>query len=134
MPGARELTHALAEHAVGQSLATSSSRRLYDLKTRRHQEWFRLFSTVIVGDDPRLRLGKPAPDIFLLAAREAGVVPRDCVVIEDSPAGIEAARAAGMQVVAVPDPAMDRARFAGAEILVGSLVELCVRDLVSLEG
>ncbi|MWB78574.1 HAD-IA family hydrolase [Pseudooceanicola sp. 216_PA32_1] len=44
--------------------------------------------------------GKPAPDLFLHAAREMGVAPRDCVVVEDSLAGIEAAQAAGMRVVA----------------------------------
>lgn len=44
--------------------------------------------------------GKPAPDLFLHAARQMGVSPGDCVVIEDSPAGIEAARRAGMRVFA----------------------------------
>lgn len=43
--------------------------------------------------------GKPAPDLFLLAAERLGAAPADCVVIEDSPAGIRAARAAGMRVV-----------------------------------
>jgi len=44
--------------------------------------------------------GKPAPDLFLHAAREMGVAPSDCIVIEDSPAGVEAARSAGMRVFA----------------------------------
>jgi len=44
--------------------------------------------------------GKPAPDLFLHAAREMGAAPRDCVVIEDSPAGIRAAKSAGMRVLA----------------------------------
>jgi HAD superfamily hydrolase (TIGR01509 family) len=44
--------------------------------------------------------GKPAPDLFLLAADRLGVAPADCVVVEDSPTGIEAARAAGMRTVA----------------------------------
>lgn len=43
--------------------------------------------------------GKPAPDLFLLAAGRLGLAPADCVVIEDSPAGIRAARAAGMRVI-----------------------------------
>jgi len=45
--------------------------------------------------------GKPSPDVYLLAAAGLGVVPRDCLVVEDAPAGIEAARAAGMGVVAI---------------------------------
>jgi len=47
-----------------------------------------------------VRNGKPAPDLFLHAAREMGITPENCLVIEDSPAGIQAARAAGMRVFA----------------------------------
>ncbi|MBT0782140.1 MULTISPECIES: HAD-IA family hydrolase [Paracoccus] len=43
--------------------------------------------------------GKPEPDLFLFAARHLGIAPADCVVIEDSPAGLRAARAAGMRVI-----------------------------------
>ena len=43
--------------------------------------------------------GKPAPDLFLLAAREMGVPPEICVVVEDSPHGVKAARAAGMRAI-----------------------------------
>ena len=124
MPGARELTAALAERGVAQAVATSSGRRLFDLKTARHREWFRVFSAVVLGDDPRLTRGKPAPDIFLLAAAELGAEPAACLVIEDAPAGVAAAHAAGMQVVAVPDPGMDRAPFASADLTIASLAEL----------
>lgn len=48
--------------------------------------------------------GKPDPEIYRLVARELGVAPARCLVIEDSPAGVEAARAAGMEVVAVATP------------------------------
>ncbi|WP_434054512.1 MAG: HAD family phosphatase [Roseibium sp.] len=61
--------------------------------------------------------GKPAPDIFLLAAKSMGHRPQDCVVIEDSLPGVKAARAAGMRVFAyVQDPVCDREalRAAGA--------------------
>ena len=129
MPGARELTDALATRGVPQAVATSSNRRLFELKTARHREWFRVFGAVVLGDDPRVRRGKPAPDIFLLAAAELGAAPAACVVVEDAPAGVAAAHAAGMQVVAVPDPHIDRAPFADAEVVVGSLAELAPADL-----
>ena len=129
MRGARELTFALAARNVPQCIATSSDRRLYELKTQHHREWFRVFSAVISGDDDRLRRGKPAPDIFLLAAQELDVDPSRCVVIEDSPAGIVAAHAAGMQAIAVPDPAMDHSRFDDADLILGSLTELSPGDL-----
>ncbi len=59
--------------------------------------------------------GKPAPDVFLLAARSMGFEPASCVVIEDSVPGVEAARAAGMSVLAyVDDPASDRGALSAA--------------------
>jgi pseudouridine-5'-monophosphatase len=128
-PGARELTAALAARQVKQAVATSSTRCFYELKTTRHREWFSVFSVVIVGDDPRLEHGKPAPDIFLLAARDLGADPAHCLVIEDSPAGVEAAHAAGMRVVAVPDPGMDRGRYSHADRVVSTLHELDPDDL-----
>lgn len=70
--------------------------------------------------------GKPAPDVFLLAARSMGFAPESCVVIEDSVPGVRAARAAGMAVYAyVEDPACDREalRAAGA-ILFDTMADL----------
>jgi pseudouridine-5'-monophosphatase len=129
LPGARELTATLAARGIPLALATSSARRLYDLKTARHREWFQVFAVVINGDDPRLARGKPAPDIFLLAARDLGADPAGCLVFEDAPSGVAAAKAAGMQVVAVPDPANDRTRFAAADLVVDSLATLTLADL-----
>jgi sugar-phosphatase len=54
----------------------------------------------LVGSED-VQMGKPAPDGFLLGASLLGVQPSDCIVIEDTPAGVQAARAAGMRVVAV---------------------------------
>lgn len=75
--------------------------------------------------------GKPAPDLFLLAAARLGVAPADCTVIEDSPAGIRAARAAGMRVVgflggshAGPARLADRLAAESPDALVESAAEL----------
>lgn len=124
MPGARELVAALAARGVPHAVATSSSTRIFELKTRRHRDWFERFPVIVRGDDPRCLRGKPAPDIFLIAAADLGVAPESCVVIEDAPAGLAAARAAGMAVVIVPDPGMDRGRFGGADLIVDSLADL----------
>jgi pseudouridine-5'-monophosphatase len=129
MPGARELVEALADRGVPIAVATSSARPLYELKTTRHRDWFARFRAVVTADDPRVRAGKPAPDIFLLAADELGAAPASCVVIEDAPSGVAAGRAAGMQVIAVPDANMDRARYADADLVLGSLRDLAPADL-----
>jgi pseudouridine 5'-phosphatase len=129
MPGARELTAVLRAGGVPVAVATSCARPVYDLKTTRHRAWFADFDVIVTGDDPRIARGKPAPDIYLLAARDLGVAPERCVAVEDAPAGVEAARAAGMQVVAVPDPALGRGRIATADVVLASLVGLRPEDL-----
>jgi pseudouridine 5'-phosphatase len=129
LPGAEELTRELHRHGVPMAVATSTHRRLYERKSDPHRRWFGVFSAVVCGDDQDVARGKPAPDIFLVAAERIGARPSSCVVVEDSPAGVEAALAAGMRVVAVPDPHMDRARYAGADFIVDSLAECTLEDL-----
>jgi pseudouridine-5'-monophosphatase len=119
MPGAERFVRAVRERGLPMAVATSSERNLYDLKVRPHG-WFSLFDAVVCGDDPRVGARKPAPDIFLVAARDLGASPEGCVVFEDSVAGVEAALAAGMRVVALPDPAMDRAGYAVSHHIIGS--------------
>jgi pseudouridine 5'-phosphatase len=128
IPGARELCEALGAAGVPLAVATSSDAHQLRLKTDRHA-WFSLFSTVVCGDDPRVSALKPAPDIFLVTARELGVDPEHCLVFEDSLAGVAAARAAGMQVVALPDAAMDARRYTDADLVIGSFAELSLVDI-----
>lgn len=120
-PGARALVEHLHRQGIVQAVATSSTRFFFDLKTQRHRDWFGLFDCVVTGDDPHVRRGKPAPDIFLTAARRLGAEPARCLVFEDAPSGVEAALAAGMAVVAVPEPEMDRNAYSGAHEVLASL-------------
>ncbi|MBN1571557.1 MAG: HAD-IA family hydrolase [Acidobacteria bacterium] len=124
MPGAVHLTMHLHGLGIPQAVATSSDRYYFDLKITHHKEWYKIFQCVVFGDDPEIRQGKPAPDIFLLAAERLRADPSHCLVVEDSPAGIEAARAAGMFAVAVPDPNMDDRVYSGAHQIIRSLNEL----------
>ena len=129
MRGAESFTRALAARRIPQAVATSSERRLFELKTLAHSRWFAVFHSIVTGDDPRVLAGKPAPDIFLRAAADLGVEAVDCLVFEDAPAGVTAARSAGMQVIALPDPAMDRERYREADLIVTSFDELTPVDL-----
>lgn len=123
-PGAEAFTRALAARGVPIAVATSSERHLFESKTMRHKDWFSVFTAIVVGDDVRVKKGKPAPDTFLVAAADLGAKPEECVVFEDAPAGLQAAHAAGMQVVAIPDEAMDRAPYESAEFLISTYADV----------
>ena len=123
VPGAEAFVALLAARGKRLAVGTSSTRRLYELKTS-HLPWFSAFSAVVSGDHPEVRALKPAPDIFLAAARAIAADPAACLVLEDSPAGVLAARAAGMSVVAIPDAALPSERFSDAQLIVRSYAEL----------
>jgi sugar-phosphatase len=116
-PGCRELVALAAEQRIPRAVASSSAKRLIEAVLGRF-ELLASFDAVVPGE--AVRRAKPAPDIFLAAAERLGVAPADCVVLEDSLAGVEAARAAGMAVVAVPE--REDARFAAvADAVVADL-------------
>src|SRR3954453_20041957 len=74
------------------------------------------FGVTIAGDE--VERGKPAPDMFLLAAERLGVAPTRCVVVEDSPPGVAAGRAARMATLAVCRVPAMRSRLSGADRVV----------------
>ena len=86
---------------------------------------FGRMSHIICGDDPEVLNGKPAPDIYLIAARRLGVEPHHCLAIEDSLSGVQSAKRAGMHVYACPDIRLDLTPFRGETpyILVNSSLE-----------
>jgi len=121
LPGAKEMTTHFSKLGIPQALATSSSSPMFEAKFEKHKKWFSQFAQIVRGDDPELKEGKPAPDIFLLAANRVGVDPAECLVFEDAPTGTEAALAAGMSVVVVPDPNMDHCHYKNASQIISSL-------------
>jgi HAD superfamily hydrolase (TIGR01509 family) len=128
MPGAEALVRHLAAHDIPVAVGTSSSVHYFKAKTTLHRAWFELFETVVTADDPQVGAAKPAPDIFLVAAQRLGVAPEDCLVFEDSPFGVTAAKAAGMAAVAVPDSHMPREQYAHADLVLASLAEFPLQD------
>ena len=120
--GAREAVERLAA-TWPLGVASSSNRPLIDLVLELSglHRFFR--ATVSSEEVPR---GKPAPDVYLEAARRLGVDPGRCAAIEDSHNGIRSAKAAGMRVLAIPNPRYppDEEALAQADVVLRSLAEL----------
>jgi beta-phosphoglucomutase-like phosphatase (HAD superfamily) len=79
-----------------------------------------IFETVVTGDD--VSHSKPHPEIYLTAAQRVGVSPTACIAIEDAPAGVEAAKRAGMRCIAVTN-SVAREQLSKADLIVDSLAE-----------
>ncbi|ETX01051.1 MAG: hypothetical protein ETSY1_08905, partial [Candidatus Entotheonella factor] len=99
-PGLESVLDWLESRDFPRAVATSSARATAHQLL--HRAGVRQRFDIIVGGDD-VTHGKPAPDLFLLAAEHLGVAPSDCVVLEDSGAGIRAAHRAGMTPILVPD-------------------------------
>lgn len=123
MPGAQKLSRHLHRRGIGQAIATSSTRDTFEQKRVHHPDWFAIFKTVVVRDDPAVKASKPAPDSFLVAAERLGADPNNCLVFEDSISGMKAAIAAGMAVVAVPSVHSDPAGYDAADLVLRSIEE-----------
>lgn len=130
MPGITALVGALVAAAVPRGVASAASSRwvfraLVDLQLAPS------FDVVVTAD--QVARPKPAPDVYVEAARRLSIDPARCVAIEDSGPGLAAARTAGMRTVAVPH-ALSRRRhdFNGADLHVSSAVELTLDRLREL--
>jgi len=122
IPGAKEAVERLAaDYKLG--LASSSNRELIDLALEllgvAH-----LFAATVSSEE--VARGKPAPDVYLEAARRLGIEPARAAAVEDSQNGILAAKAAGMRVIAIPNRHFppDEQALARADVTLGSLAEL----------
>jgi beta-phosphoglucomutase len=132
LPGAKRLLDAVIVSGARQAIGSSAPRRNIDLILRITQT-APLFSAVVAMEDTRR--GKPDPEVFLLGAKQLGVLPERCIVLEDAPAGIQAAKAGGIRAVGVTfighHPA-EKLQAAGADLVVKSLEEVGVNRLLEL--
>lgn len=118
MPGLLDLLASLEAARIPKAIATSSSRAFvtrvlgqFDLEPR--------FKFVLTSED--IEHGKPAPDVYLLAADMHGVEPAQALVLEDSQIGCQAAVAAGTHTVAVPSGQSEQHAFQGVKLIADSL-------------
>jgi HAD superfamily hydrolase (TIGR01509 family) len=122
IPGAREAVERLAGR-FALAVASSSNRPLID-RVLELSGLGPLFRATVSSEE--VSRGKPAPDVYLEAAGRLSVEPARCAAVEDSHSGIRSAKAAGMRVLAVPNPSYppDAESLAQADVVLGSLDEL----------
>jgi HAD superfamily hydrolase (TIGR01509 family) len=122
LPGADEAVREAAQRwPLG--LASSSNREIIDAVLGR-TGWGELIAVTVSSEE--VERGKPAPDVYLEAARRLDAPPDRCIAVEDSNAGIRSAKAARMRVVAVPNQAYppEPEVLASADVVLDSLLEL----------
>ena len=119
--GIPELLNKLSAAGVKTAVASSSSMPLITLildKLRIRQ----YFNAVVTSEDARN--GKPAPDVFILAAGSVNSPPCNCIVIEDSTSGVIAAKQAGMRCIAYKNPTSGSQDLSGADLIINSFSQL----------
>jgi HAD superfamily hydrolase (TIGR01509 family) len=132
IPGAVEAVRRCAERWP-LAVASSSNPELIEVVL----DVARLHDVIpVVVSSQEVARGKPAPDVYLEAARRLGVDPTLCVAVEDSHNGILSAKAAGMRVVAIPNPHFppDETTLAQADLVLRSIDELTPERIEGLEA
>jgi mannitol-1-/sugar-/sorbitol-6-/2-deoxyglucose-6-phosphatase len=132
MPGLADAIRLFRSRGLRLALASSSARSLIDTVLAR----LAIGSTfeVVVSAENGLR-GKPEPDVYLAAARMLALPPMVCLAIEDSIAGVQSAKAAGMKCLAVPLPELrGDPRYQIADSVVDSLAQIDCRIMDKLFG
>lgn len=127
LPGVAGLLHALTEHGIPKAIVTSTPRVNLEFVLGELGLAGRFEALVSAEDVVR---GKPAPDGFLAGAARVGVAPADCVVIEDAPAGLAAAKAGGMRAIGVTTTHPAAALF-DAGLVVDSLADERVMGFIA---
>lgn len=123
MPGAAMLVGQLSAAGIRRAVVSSSSHLWVDGWLEKIALATQFETVVCRGDAERI---KPAPDLFLEAARRLGLHPADCLVIEDSLNGVKAAKAAGMRAWVVPNRVTAALDFSSADRVFPSLAELAL--------
>jgi HAD superfamily hydrolase (TIGR01509 family) len=116
-----KLLRLLKEKKLRIALSSSSARHWIDLILARLK--IRGFFEVVVSRE-EVKKSKPWPEIYLLTAKKLSLTPKECLVLEDTPPGIEAAKKAGMKCLAVPNKFNQQADFSQADWVLRSLVEI----------
>jgi len=121
IPGAQQLILALRDAGFALAVGSSGPPENVELALR-GVGGSDIITVRVTGED--VTRGKPDPQVFLLASKKLGILPERCCVIEDAPAGIDAAHAAGMVCAALVSTGRSRSELAHAEKIIDHLQEL----------
>jgi beta-phosphoglucomutase len=128
-PGVVELMNAALEHEDFRvAIATSSAREKSEAVLNSAQIPYKTM-VYITGDNVKSK--KPNPELFLRAAQDIEVPPQNCVVIEDAPNGIQAAKAAGCKCIAVTN-STTADKLSQADRIVSTLTDVTIADLIEI--
>jgi len=127
--GVIELINSLKGQGLRLGIASSGHRKLVHFFLKQ-LAIAHLFDSVICAED--ITRSKPHPEVFLKSAKELGVRPEECVVIEDSKLGVEAAKSAGMKCVGYKSPNSGEQDLSEADMIVDDFAGLDIRSLLRL--
>lgn len=134
LPGARALLEGLHAGSFVQAIGSSAPRANIEMILDLTQT--RPYLPVIVSMEDTQR-GKPDPEVFLMGARRLGILPERCLVFEDAPVGIQAAKAGGMRAIGVTfvgHHPPESLRRAGADLIVSSLEHVSAQTIADILG
>lgn len=126
MPGLLESLERFKAAGFKLAVASSGAQKYIELVLNKF-EINGYFDAVVTGDD--VKVGKPHPEAYLIAAEKLRVGAQECLVLEDATKGIQSAKAAGCKCVAVSNPNVPAQDFSEADVVVNSLDEVTL-DLI----
>ena len=129
LPGVTNILNEAKRRNMKLAVASSSPHSWVDTHLTR-LSLFQQFDKIICGDDVGRGRTKPKPDLFLKALNQLNLKANEALVFEDSPNGIEAANAAGIAVVLVPNPTTSLLPFKGEYLKLKSLADFSLADLL----
>jgi HAD superfamily hydrolase (TIGR01509 family) len=133
LPGVLDYLQAARRSHLQVAIASSSPHAWVDTHAKR-LGILDYFDQVICADDVGIGRTKPHPDLFLLALRRLQLQKNEVIVFEDSPNGVRAATSAGLFVVAVPNPVTSLLSIDGADLILTSLSDLPLHELLDKVG
>jgi beta-phosphoglucomutase family hydrolase len=124
--GAEDFLKSLSKYDVKIGLATSSRKEKMKLVLEQ-LHFLQYFDTIVTGEE--VVNSKPAPDIFLKAAERLGVTPQECLVFEDGPVGVAAAKNAGMKCVAITETHPEE-KLTQADIVIDTYTHVDLHEVL----